>query len=180
MAPNFSITNFKSALTYGGARPTLFQVIITNPVQPLANIKMPLLIKAASIPPSSVASYAVPYFGRQVKFGGDRTFEPWTVTIINDEDFQIRNAMEAWSNSINSHVSNTRALPQNYKSDGQVIQYGKDNKTLREYTFHGLFPTQISDIPLSWEQSDTIEEFTVQFELDEWVVSGGITGISTT
>jgi len=176
----FSINEFKSRLTYGGARPTLFQVQLTNPIAPLADLKVPFMAKAASLPASTTGQIIAPFFGRQVKYGGDRVFEDWTVTIINDEDFQIRNALEAWSNAINTHVSNDRALPQNYKSDAIVIQYGKDGRILRQYSFQGLFPLNISDIPLAWEQQDTIEEFTVTFAYDLWVINGGITGNSTT
>lgn len=175
----FAINRFKSALTGGGARPTLFQVNITNPIAPLADIKIPLMVKAASLPTSSTGQYFVPYFGRQIWYGGDRVFDEWNVTVINDEDFQIRNAMEAWSNSINSHISNDRALPQEYKSDAQVTQFSKDQKVLRQITFQGLFPTIISDIPLAWETTDSIEEFTVSFRYDVWKVTGGTTGRST-
>lgn len=177
---SFSVNEFKSRLTYGGARPTLFQVQLSNPIAPLANIKIPFMVKTASLPSSTVGSIIVPWMGRQVKYGGDRQFEDWTVTVINDEDFQIRNALEAWSNNINTHVSNMRALPQNYKSDARVIQYGKDGRILRAYKFQGLFPINISDIPLAWEQQDTIEDFTVTFQYDVWTVDGGITGKSTT
>ncbi len=177
---SFSINEFKSRLTYGGARPTLFQVQLSNPIAPLANLKVPFMAKAASLPASTIGQIEAPFMGRKVKYGGDRSFEPWTVTIINDEDFQIRNALEAWSNAINTHVSNDRALPQNYKSDAIVIQYGKDGRILRQYSFQGLFPQNISDIPLAWEQQDTIEEFTVTFDYDLWVINGGITGNSTT
>lgn len=177
----FGINEFKSRLTYGGARPTLFQVQLSNPVAPLSNIKVPFMIKSASLPASTIGQIGNVYWmGRQIKYGGDRQFEDWTVTVINDEDFQIRNGIEAWSNQINTHVSNMRALPQNYKSDARIVQYGKDGRLLRAYKFQGLFPVQISDIPVAWEQQDTVEEFTVTFAYDVWTVDGGITGKSTT
>lgn len=174
----FSINEFKSQLVGGGARPTLFEVRLTNPVTPVADFKIPFMVKAAQLPGSTLGSYTVPYFGRQIKYAGDRTFEDWTVTVINDEDFLIRNALEAWSNSINSHVSNTRSLPQDYKSDAQVIQYGKDGTALRQYTFQGLYPINLDPIDLNWETQDTIEEFGVTFQYDLWVVDGGVTGTS--
>lgn len=177
---SFSINQFKSELAGGGARPTLFQVQITNPVIGGADLKIPFMAKTAALPSSNLGQFVVPYFGRQIKYGGDRTFEPWTVTIINDEDFLVRNAMETWSNSINSHVSNTRTLPQDYKSDAIITQYGKDGSTLRIYNFQGLFPTQISEIAMGWESVDTIEEFTVTFEYDVWTIAGGNTGNSVT
>lgn len=178
--PRFGINDFKSNFTYGGVRPTLFEIQILNPIQPLSDLKIPMMAKAASLPASTTGSYEVPYMGRKVKYGGDRVFEDWTVTFINDEDFQIRNAMESWSNSINTHVSNQRALPQAYKSDAQATQFGKDGKTLAVYKFQGLFPVNIEAIQLAWEQTDTIEEFSVTFQYDVWVKSGGITGRSTT
>lgn len=176
----FSINNFKSELVGGGARPSLFQVQISNPVTGAADLKIPFMVKTAALPASNVGTYQVPYFGRLVKYAGDRTFEPWTVTVINDEDFIVRNAMEAWTNSINSHVSNTRSLPQNYKSDAIITQYGKDGTILRVYNFQGLFPINISEIGMAWEAMDQVEEFSVTFEYDLWTVAGGITGISTT
>lgn len=176
----FSVNEFKSQLVGGGARPSLFQVQITNPILGVADFKVPFMCKTAALPSSQVGQYTVPYFGRQVKYAGDRTFEPWTVTIINDEDFAIKNAMEAWSNAINSHVTNTRALPQDYKSDAIITQYGKDGQTLRIYNFQGLFPQSISDIAMSWETVDAIEEFTVTFEYDLWTIVGGTTGNSVT
>jgi hypothetical protein len=173
---SFSVNEFKSQLVGGGARPTLFQVQIANPILGIADFKVPFMSKTAAIPSSNLGSYTVPYFGRQIKYAGDRTFEDWSVTIINDEDFAVRNALEAWSNAINSHVANSRALPQDYKSDAIITQYGKDGRTLRIYNFEGLYPISVSDIALSWETTDTIEEFTVTFQYDLWTVVGGTTG----
>ena len=172
----FSINQFKSQLVGGGARPSLFQVQITNPILGVADFKIPFMVKTAALPASSVGEYAIPYFGRQIKYAGDRTFEPWTVTVINDEDFAIRNAMEAWSNAINSHVSNSRALPQDYKSDAVITQFGKDGTVLRIYNFEGLFPTNISEITMGWEATDQVEEFSVTFSYDLWTIAGGATG----
>jgi hypothetical protein len=192
----FNITTFKTALQQGGARPNLFDVRIIYPSLirdriGAANEISRFMIKAAALPASTLGSYTVPYFGRQIKYGGDRTFEDWTVTVINDENFLIRNAMEAWSDLINSHESNTRSLPgvpgvsgisDGYKSTAEIFQYGKDGKPLRIYNFDGLYPINISDIAMSWETNDTIEEFTVTFQYDLWTVirSEGRTGSSTT
>lgn len=175
----FNINQFKSELVGGGARPTLFQVQITNPVAPGADFKVPFMVRAAGIPESTLGQYTVPYFGRQVKYAGDRTFADWTVTVINDEDFAIRNAMEAWSNFINSHDSNTRALPQQYKSTGLITQYSKDGSALRTYVFEGMYPVTIDGIQMDWSQTDSIEEFGVTFQYDLWRVEGA-TGIPTT
>src|SRR6056300_443409 len=175
----FNINQFKSELVGGGARPTLFQVQITNPIEPAADLKLPFMAKTAALPGSTLGSTIVPYFGRQVKYAGDRTFEDWTITVINDEDFLVRNAMEAWSNAINSHDANTRALPQNYKSNGIITQFGKDGSSLRSYIFEGMFPISVEGIAMDWSATDTIEEFTVTFQYDLWRVEG-ITGIPTT
>lgn len=175
----FNIQQFKSELVGGGARPTLFQVQITNPIDTAADLKVPFMVKTAALPGSTLGSTIVPYFGRQIKYAGDRTFEDWPVTVINDEDFLVRNAMEAWSNAINSHDTNTRALPQTYKSTGLITQYSKNGSALRTYVFEGLYPIAIDSIPMSWEATDTIEEFGVTFQYDLWRVEGS-TGIPTT
>lgn len=176
---SFNINEFKSQLVGGGARPTLFQVQILNPVDPTADFKIPFMVRAAGIPASTVGSYEVPYFGRQIKYAGDRTFEDWTVTVINDEDFAIRNALEAWSNAINTHDGNIRALPQDYKSNAIITQFSKDGSALRSYVFEGMFPISIEGIEMDWSSTDAIEEFTVTFQYDFWKVEGA-TGIPTT
>ena len=162
----FDINQFRSQLTGGGARPSLFEVQITNPIAPFADYKGSFLIKAASLPTWQVGQYEVPYMGRKLKYGGDRTYEDWTVTVINDEDFDIRRAFEEWNASINSPVENSRLYPNQYKSNAQVTQLGKDKTPLRTYTFDGIFPTNISAIDLNWETTDAIEEFTVTFAYD--------------
>lgn len=175
----FNINQFKSQLVGGGARPTLFQVQITNPIDSTSDAKIPFMVKTAGIPASNVGSYELPYFGRTVKYAGDRTFEDWAVTVINDEDFAIRNTMEAWMNAINSHDSNTRALPQDYKSNALVTQFGKDGAPLRTYVFEGIYPIGLDQIALDWSQQDSIEEFGITFQYDLWRVEGN-TGIPTT
>lgn len=175
----FNINQFKSELVGGGARPTLFEVQVVNPIVGDADDKLRFMAKTAALPGSTLGQTIVPYFGRQVKYAGDRVFEDWTITVINDEDFLIRNAMEAWSNAINSHDSNTRALPSEYKSNGLITQFSKSGAALRTYVFEGMYPVAIDAIPMSWETTDTIEEFSVTFQYDLWKVEGA-TGISTT
>tara|TARA_B110000503_G_scaffold76043_1_gene117424 strand:+ start:1221 stop:1769 length:549 start_codon:yes stop_codon:yes gene_type:complete len=179
----FNIQEIRSQLVLGGARASLFQVTINNPSNSAADIKVPFMAKAASLPASTLGQIEVPYFGRKIKVAGDRTFAEWTVTIINDEDFLVRNAMEQWMNSINSHAGNIRdfgsASPLLYKSDAQITQFSKTGVPIREYSFRGLFPTEVSTIEMAWETTDAIEEFTVNFQYDWWEVTGGITGNST-
>lgn len=175
----FNVNDMRAQLTGGGARPGLFQVNLTNPVDGAADQKLSFMAKATSVPASTLGMIEVPYFGRKIKIAGDRTFAEWQITVINDEDFLVRNAMEAWSNSINLHQQNVTTRggsPAGYKSQGQVIQYGKQGNILRVYNFNGLFPTEISTIELDWNTPDTIEEFTVTFQYDWFNVSGGITG----
>lgn len=176
----FSITDMRSQLQFGGALPTLFQVQIRNPVDGLGDLKVPFMAKASTLPPSNLGTREVPYMGRKIKLAGDRVFEEWTVTVINDEDFLIKNALESWMSSINGHETNLASFdsanPNNYKSQAQIIQYSKTGVPIREYNFNGLFPTAVEAIEMNWETNDTIEEFAVTFQYDWWNISGGITG----
>jgi len=176
----FSIEQFKAQLEFGGARQSLFQVQFSNPANSIADVKVPFLCKAASLPSSNLGTIQVPYFGRMIKLAGDRTFDPWAVTIINDEDFLIRNALEQWTNKINSLQGNLRTFsssaPILYKSNAIVTQFSKTGKTLRQYTFHGIYPENVASIGLDWSATDQIEEFTVNFNYDWWEVTNGTTG----
>jgi hypothetical protein len=176
----FNVNEFAGALKAGGARPSLFQVQITNPINGVADAQVPFLCKAAQIPESSVSAVDVPYFGRNIKLAGTRTFAEWSPTIINDEDFSIRNAMEQWSNAINSFQGNINnaggTAPSLYKANAQVTQYSKTGEILRVYDFVGIFPTTVAAIDLGWENGDAIEEFQITFAYDYWQVSGGVTG----
>ena len=176
MARSFSVSDFKSNLQFGGARQTLFQCQINAPagIPGLDFRKAPFLVKSASIPESYLGTINVPYFGRVVKMGGDRSFQPWQVTVINDEDFKIRNGLEAWSNSINNMRGNIRlsgASVLSYKATATVTQYGKTGDILRTYNFEGLYPQDIAAINLGWDQQNLIEEFNVTFDYDNWVLA---------
>jgi len=172
----FNINEIRSQLALGGARQSLFQVTIQNPANSAADLKVPFLVKTAQLPASTLGIIEVPYFGRKVRLAGDRTFNPWTDTVINDEDFLIRNSMEQWVNSINSLEGNLRttggSAPSLYKAQAQVIQYSKTGTPIRTYEFNGLFPTLITEIEVSWEAVDQIEEFQIEFQYDYWTVSG--------
>ena len=176
----FNVNEFAGALAAGGARPSLFQVQITNPINGVADAQVPFLCKAAQIPEATLSSIDVPYYGRNIKLAGTRTFAEWSPTIINDEDFAIRNAMEQWSNAINSFQGNLNnaggSAPSLYKANAQVTQYSKTGEILRVYDFVGIFPTTVAAIDLGWENGDAIEEFQVTFAYDYWQVSGGQTG----
>ena len=170
----FNINEMRSQLVYGGARQNLFQVRINNPANNSGDLKTPFMVQAAQIPESQLGVIPVYYFGRQMKLAGDRTFGDWTVTVLNDEDFLIRNAMEEWSNRINRLEANVRDINR-YKSNATVIQYAKDGTAIREYRFDGIFPSVISPIELDWGNTDQIESFQVTFTYDYWTVSGGTT-----
>ena len=174
----FNINDIKSRLQFGGAKASLFQVQITNPVNGEADAITPFMVQAAQIPESTLGTIEIPYFGRKVKVAGDRTFAEWTVTIMNDEDFLIRNAMEAWMASINAHEGNVTAgvNASDYKANAQITQYAKNGAPLRTYNFNGLFPTSVAAITMDWNTTDEIETFDVTFQYDWWNVSDGITG----
>ena len=169
----FSVTEFQGQMQFGGARPSLFEVNITNPFNSSADDKVRFMAKASAIPASTLSVIETQYFGRPVKFAGNRTFEEWSVTIINDEDFAVRSTLEEWHQNINTVQGNVRqagAGPEAYKSQGSVIQYGKQGNILREYKFVGIFPVTIPTIELAWETADTIEEFVVTFAYDYFTV----------
>lgn len=176
----FNVNELRSQLSLGGARNTLFQVQIQNPANSVADIKLPFMVTSATLPESNLGVIEVPYFGRKVKLAGDRTFGDWSVTVINDEDFLVRNAMEQWANQIQSLQGNLRgfgtASPTAYKSVANVTQYSKTGVPIRTYTFNGIFPSAISTIDLDWNATDQIEQFSVTFQYDWWEVSGGVTG----
>ena len=165
----FSVTEFQGQMQFGGARPSLFECNITNPFNSSADDKIRFMCRTAQIPSSTIGVIPVSYFGRPVKFAGNRTFEPWTVTIINDTDFGIRSAFEKWMNVINK-MDNATGLtdPAAYHKDAVVHQLDRDGSVLRSYKFWDVFPTNISAIDVSYETGDTIEEFTVELQVHWW------------
>ena len=171
--PLRTITDFKSKMAGGGARPNLFEVELAFP-DPLAiendvKEKSRFLVKAALLPASNITPIEVNFRGRILKIAGDRTFDTWTVTVINDVDFSIRSAMEKWMDFINSMEDATGAQdPALYQPDAYVHQLDRDGSTLRTYKFHDIFPTNISAIDLSYETVDSVEEFTVEFQVQWW------------
>ena len=170
-----SISAFRGKLTGGGARSNLFEVDITFPasVGPdnVRDEKVNFLCKAAEIPASNLGNIPVPYRGRVLPVAGDRTFDPWTVTIINDTDFIIRDAMEKWSNSINDlQTAQGTISPEVYQRSALVTQLSREGtnpsdpeKVLRVYKFEGIYPNTVSSIPLDFGATDQIEEFQVTF-----------------
>jgi hypothetical protein len=201
-----TISGFKERLAGGGARPNLFEVEIPSFPETIKDFwktgaaneidTFKFLCKAAQLPASTIAPIDVPFRGRILKVAGDRTFDAWTVTIINDEDFQLRSAFEKWMNQISKLDNNSGATnPGSYMTDAFVHQLGRgytsaggrnstDNnkldggnstavKPLRSYKFFDIFPTSVSAIDLSYDSSDTIEEYTVEFQVQYWSVGKG-------
>ena len=170
--PLRKITDFKSKLTGGGARNNLFEVVLTFPdaAAPSSDVldKSRFLVKGANLPASNVAQIEVPFRGRVLKVAGDRTFDSWTVTVINDTDFAIRSAFENWMNTMNKVSDNTGLTnPADYQSDAYVYQLDRSGETLRQYRFYDVFPTQVTPIELSYD-GQGIEEFQVELQVQWW------------
>ena len=188
---SFSINGFRSNLIGGGARPSLFEVslnfpklsssetvIISDDEESSIIPQSKFLIKGASIPTSTIGTYDVSFHGKQVKIAGDRTFETWDTTIINDEGFEIRHKLENWMELIQNHKLNTRSKAlgtvtyegenADYKQQLTVSQFSKQGSSLREYKFIGAFPTTLSAIALDWGTSE-VEEFTCTWSFDRWM-----------
>ena len=177
--PLRTITGFKSKLAGGGTRPNLFEVEIAFPNETAIDNdtkeKSRFMIKAAALPASNITPIDVNFRGRILKIAGDRTFDTWTVTVLNDVDFSIRSAFEKWMNLINKMEDNTGEQdPAIYQPDAYVHQLDRDGSTLRTYKFHDAFPTQVSQIDLSYETTDAIEEFTVEFQVQWWEALRGV------
>ena len=190
---NKTISQFKSQLIGGGARPNLFEVELTTLPAGIAwpSDNFRYMCKAAQLPASVIANIDIPFRGRIFKVAGDRTIEPWSITVINDEDFRIRKAMEEWVDRIAKLENNLGATdPSAYMVNAKVFQLGRGatvssstnagdrNAVLREYEFIDIIPTSVSSIDLSYDSSDTIEEFVVDFAVQsfKFVNAGGPNG----
>lgn len=179
---SFNIGQIRANLQYGGARPTLFQVSIVSPFDGTLASIAPFMVQATEIPAFSVGAIEVPYMGRKIRVAGDRTFDPWRVSVLNDEDFKVRHSLETWSNKMNSMSGNMNTTgsssPNNYKVIADVKQYAKSNETtpIRVYRLYGAFPTDISSIDLDWNNTNTIETFSATFSYDWCEVVSGTTG----
>lgn len=176
----YNISAFKSSMKFGGARNSLFEVTLTNPIASGSDNILPLRAKGASIPGSTINPIEVFYFGRPTKFSGNRTFEELTLTILNDEDFKVRNELEAWSNAINRLGENVRGLPTSehslYSSTAEVHQMSQSGRKLRSYKFINIWPSVIAPIELNWE-TEAVQEYQVTFQYDYYFVAeGGLTG----
>lgn len=189
-----SIEQFKGVLKGGGVRPTMFQVSINFPEDVVSNglsadgdNKVSFLCKAAQLPPSIIGEIQIPFRGRKLKVSGDRSFENWNVTIINDDSFLIKNAMEKWSEKIQRHNYALGETSLNsYFSDAFVRQLDRDASLLRTYAFRGIWPINVGSIDLAFD-GDGVEEYQVEFAVQYWAAdkidpaqpADGIPDIST-
>ena len=180
--PLRTISDFKSKLTGGGARANLFEVVLTFPdlAQAPTDVldKSRFLVKAARLPASNIQQIDVPFRGRILKIAGDRTFDSWSITVINDTDFAIRSAFERWMNVINRLSDNTGAVnPADYQADCYVYQLDRDGQSLRSYRFFDTFPTQVGPIELSYDATG-IQEFTVELQVQYLEVIKGVSPVA--
>jgi hypothetical protein len=186
---NKNISQFKSKLIGGGARPNLFEVELTtlppNVVSGWDAEVFTFMCKAAALPAQNIANIDIPFRGRIFKVAGDRTIDTWTITVINDEDFRFRNAFESWTQQIADLDTNLGTTnPADYMVNAKVFQLGRgsekssanaggiENVVLKEYEFIDIFPTNVSAIDLSYDSSDTIEDFTVEFQVQSLRLTG--------
>jgi hypothetical protein len=174
-----TITQFKNTLTGGGSRSNLFEVELSFPS--LVNVndrdtvldKSRFLVKSAALPASQINFLPVAFRGRTLNVASDRTFESWTITVINDTDFKIRTAFEQWVNYINNVATNRgETNPSNYHADARVFQLERNGKVLRSYKFYDIFPTAVSQIPLAYD-TDSVQEFTVEMQILYWEARSG-------
>ena len=181
MAYEATIEQFKGVLKGGGVRPTMFQVSLSFPEDVVSDglsadgdRRVTFLCKAAQLPPYEISQIEIPFRGRQLKVAGDRTFADWAVTIINDDSFLIKNAMEKWSEKIQRHnyaLGETQLA--NYFSDGYVRQLDRDASVLRTYAFRGIWPKEISGIDLSFDDTGSVEEYQATFCVQYWTATNG-------
>ena len=159
-----SIDQFKAQLIGGGPRANRFKVFI-----PRAGNKIEFLCKAANIPAGTLGEVIVPFRGHNLKLAGERTFEDWQITVINDVEFSVRSGLEAWQEEIQAMDSGEGATSTDYLiSRAFVEQLNKDDSVLARYEFFNMFPKNIGAIELSYDTVDALEEFTVDFTFSHW------------
>ena len=174
----FAVTDFKTKLAVGGggARPSLYSIDINAPGNlSFSSTTSNILVKAAAIPASTLAPLTVNYMGRAYKTPGFRTFDTWTVTVLNDEDMAARAQIIDWMRVLGGFLDGKRdnALGggaetlSGYEGDATVTQMGKDGFAKQSWKVHQMWPTELGEIPLDWS-SDTIEEYTIAFAYDYW------------
>tara|TARA_A200000159_G_C7211981_1_gene292409 strand:+ start:230 stop:751 length:522 start_codon:yes stop_codon:yes gene_type:complete len=160
-----TIDQFKAQLIGGGARANQFRVILNTPsgiATGLIAANAQFMIRSASLPGQTITEVPVQFRGRQLYLAGDREFETWTTTVLNDTDFAIRNGMERWMNGINNLQTNTGVTNvTEYTADMVVQQLDRDDAILKQYTLTSCWPTAISAIDLNMETASEIETFEI-------------------
>ena len=173
----FDVTAFRSTLIGDGARPNLFDVQLQFPGWVFgggtAGSKSTFMVKSSQLPGSTIGIAPLFYFGREVKLAGNRTFADWTIQVINDEDFSIRNAFEQWINGINDPVGNIRnpnadIVDGGYGVDAYVTQYSKTGDIIKQIVLVGMFPVDVAPLDLDWGSNDTIQEYPVTLAFQYW------------
>jgi len=165
------IDDFKSKLSGGGARPSLFKATVNFPsFVEAANVELTsFLVKQATIPDSTVGVIPISFRGRKLNLAGDRVFTALSLTVINDAEFDVRKSFEQWMNGINQHQENTGLVDMNdYSADVVVEQLRKDGTTSKRYDFRGCWPSALAAIDLNYETENTIEDFTVELQVQYW------------
>jgi len=164
-----TISAFKSNLTQGGARPNQFRVKLTFPafvgaLGTIAAQSCEFLCRSSLLPPSNIDDITTYYRGRPVHLAGERTFQPWTITVYNEADFSVRNAFEIWSNGIvNYGATNGIVQPLVYQTDMSVYQLDRNDQVIKEYRFFDAYPVNVGAIGLDFEDNARIEQFDVTF-----------------
>ena len=170
-----SIDQFKTRFR-GGARPNQFRVLLTSPTGIDINLdteNTSFLVKASSLPGQTLGELPIPFRGRNLYIAGDREFETWTTTVLNDPDFTVRNALERWMNGINDLSTNTGlSSPSDYQTDATVEQLGRDGSVLKTYRFEGIYPQALDAIEVSWDTTNTVEEFICTWRYQQFTASG--------
>ena len=172
-----SIEDFKAVLQGGGVRPTMFEVELTFPSaitadSTLATNESTFLVKAAALPASNVGVIEVPFRGRKLKVSGDRTFDPWATTVINDVSFNLRSTFEKWAEKIQNHnYALGSTLLSEYFASAIVRQLDRDGSQLRAYRFEGIWPSTVGEIGLAFDSTDVVEEYEVSFNVQYWTAA---------
>ena len=173
-----TISDFKNNFR-GGVRPNLYSVIINAPAVGFMDLQF--LAKGAQLPASTIGNIDVPYRGRMLKVPGDRTFEPWTVTLWNDPDWQYRTMFEEWMNRITNHSRNQTSTTVNgVYGSAAVSQLNRSGNVVRTYRIQDMYPTSVAAIDLAMDPDGAPEEFVVTFEINNWTVDGSVMDGSTT
>lgn len=180
---SFDPGQFRAQLQGDGARPNLFRIIMPFPavISPgNASQKLTFMARAASLPGVSMGITPVYYYGREVKLKGNKTFADWSITVINDTDFVIRNAFERWMAGMNGHTSNQSISAfqnlNSYSVNPTVQQLDFQGNPIKTYNFEGCWPNDISPIDLDWSANDSLEEFTASLVVQNWTsAADGIT-----